>query len=316
MSAPPWASKVKVCVRCGRDCSDVPRTKNPQGRYMCRECYDAEALRLRGREGGAGGGVGAAALKAGVVEVEGQGAIPLEDVLNEGAGLGAHAGVGTARDPRMCASCGMILKESAVICTACGLNSATGLFLNGKPAGAAVRCVKCGYEMRGLKTPRCPECGTINSHALRRKHMLETDHGFRESYLRPAIYGAVGLAVILLVAALGGGWAGVGGHLVVVMGRVVAGAIAFVVCGLIWLGFEAPLPVIAARVAGVAVLASAAADVGGLVPFLGLGVVVPVLIYPALLLDLFDMENSDAAIVTLVTGLVYLGLWLLVLRFI
>ena len=34
---------IKICVLCGEDCSQKPRTKDRKGRYYCRECYD-EAL--------------------------------------------------------------------------------------------------------------------------------------------------------------------------------------------------------------------------------------------------------------------------------
>ncbi len=42
----------KICVICGQDCSNCPRTKDPRGRYYCQPCYEralAAANRCRDR---------------------------------------------------------------------------------------------------------------------------------------------------------------------------------------------------------------------------------------------------------------------------
>ena len=44
MTTPPSSrqpAQGKICIRCGLDCSNRPRTKDLQGRYTCRDCYDA-----------------------------------------------------------------------------------------------------------------------------------------------------------------------------------------------------------------------------------------------------------------------------------
>lgn len=41
------SSPAKICTVCGIDCSSKPRTKDPQGRYTCRECYDRLLERRR-----------------------------------------------------------------------------------------------------------------------------------------------------------------------------------------------------------------------------------------------------------------------------
>jgi len=337
MSAPPWANKVKVCVRCKRDCSSIPRLKNPQGQYICRDCYDRDALGLKDRPVRSLSDPVETGARADVSNPDH--ATPLDEIINSGEGLGAglganddveiqvapedaqhapshaHAGVDTARDPRMCSSCGMVMHHDAVICMACGMNSKTGLFLTGKPAPAGNACVQCGYDMRGLPSPRCPECGTINTRSQRLKHQ-PTEQTIRDNYLRPAIYAALGLAISVPIVGLSVGWSAVGPHLLHTLGAVVAGVIAFAICAIIWLGLEAPIPVIAARMAGVVCLTSAASHFGGLVPFLVLWIVFPVVVYVALLMDLFDIDYSDAAIITLVSVGVWTGMWFAVLRFI
>src|SRR5437867_10526512 len=30
----------KICVACGEDCSNRPRTKDAKGRYFCKPCYE------------------------------------------------------------------------------------------------------------------------------------------------------------------------------------------------------------------------------------------------------------------------------------
>ena len=37
----------KICVICGEDCSDRPRTKDPKGRYYCKPCYEKARQRAR-----------------------------------------------------------------------------------------------------------------------------------------------------------------------------------------------------------------------------------------------------------------------------
>ncbi len=315
MSAPPWAHKAKVCVRCKRDCSGVARIKNPQGQYMCRECYDAEALGLHKRPPGRASQAEDQGPAPGSTEAA-DNSIPLEEVVNAGEGLGAHAhaGVDAPRDPKMCAHCGMILKDSAIICTSCGMNSTTGLFLNGKPASAAHDCVKCGYDMRGLRTARCPECGTVNTRAMRLEH-VPREQELRDNYLRPAVYAALGLLVSVPVVGLRSGWPLVGPHLLWVALGVLAGVIGYAICAVLWVGFEAPLHVGAARIVGVVCLCDAASQFGGIIPFSGLWLIFPCVAYVALLTDLFDMDTQDAVIITLVTSLVFVGLWF-VLRFV
>jgi len=316
-----------VCVRCKRDCSGVARVKNPQGQYMCRECYDTEALGLKGRPGrGVAGaeqphaGEAARFAAPGVVvqsEAAEDNSIPLEEIVNSGEGLGAGASRANGRGPRdmpMCSYCGMPLKDGAIICLGCGMNSTTGLFLNGKPASAAHNCVKCGYDMRGLKTPRCPECGTVNTRAVRLKH-VPREQELRDNYLRPAVYAALGLAVSIPLAGLRFGWTQVPSHLLGLAAGIVAGVIGFCICGLIWLGFETRPAAIAARIAGIVCLTDAASELGALVPFSGLGYILPIVAYVALLSDMFDLDTSDAALVSLVTLGVYVGMWLLLIRY-
>src|SRR4051812_22034747 len=40
-TAMPETATPKTCIRCGADCAGKPRTRDSQGRYMCRPCYES-----------------------------------------------------------------------------------------------------------------------------------------------------------------------------------------------------------------------------------------------------------------------------------
>ena len=67
--------------------------------------------------------------------------------------------------------------------------------------------MSCGYSLAGLKSERCPECGTINS-TRRRKAMADeraVKDTVRQAYLRPVIMFGGGLTVSVVVAMIGAG---------------------------------------------------------------------------------------------------------------
>lgn len=98
----------KICVICKQDCSTRPRVKDPQGRYMCRECHRQAQQQIAAT-------------------------VPTE------AALPAHGLGGQVDDADMfsdlpavsvetqpCASCGMPLSPAVVVCSSCGFNRQTG----------------------------------------------------------------------------------------------------------------------------------------------------------------------------------------------
>jgi len=85
----------KVCVVCGTDCSHKPRTKDPQGRYYCTECYtEASHSREAGDEPGS----------------------PLDELI-------AAAAPPPARSAE-CPRCGRPMAAGAALCTNCGYSAA------------------------------------------------------------------------------------------------------------------------------------------------------------------------------------------------
>ncbi len=103
----------KICRVCGEDCAAKPRTKDPQGRYVCGPCVQRiKAKRAREREQRAAADDAAPAIgleDAGEIDT----AAIRESMLSR---------------PRLepCPSCGKPLEQTAVLCINCGHNRQTG----------------------------------------------------------------------------------------------------------------------------------------------------------------------------------------------
>lgn len=99
----------KVCVICGRDCANVPRQKDPQGRYACKSCLDARAIApSRAKD-----------LLVAPPPKQAPGTPPVDPDANVGYEL-----LGDIPEP--CATCGAPLAKGIVVCTRCGYNAQTG----------------------------------------------------------------------------------------------------------------------------------------------------------------------------------------------
>lgn len=96
----------KLCIACGTDCAGKPRTKDAQGRYMCKPCFEKARTK-------------AAAKPAPKPEP-----IPVEDDGGVLASLLESEGKSVNTEP--CPSCGAGLQGGAVICTTCGHDLRTG----------------------------------------------------------------------------------------------------------------------------------------------------------------------------------------------
>ena len=101
MSSP---SGSKVCVVCGIDCSNKPRTKDAQGRYTCRSCFAAVAAKPKQAR-----------------PVQQPEASDEEAVM--AALLASSPGPAAAET---CPACGNGMAPGAVLCLLCGHNKHTG----------------------------------------------------------------------------------------------------------------------------------------------------------------------------------------------
>lgn len=98
----------KICVACGKDCSDTERVRDKQGRYICGACLSkrkAKAARGTPEKSSKGGSMMAALLE----------------------------GIPDPTSPdNLCPGCGKLLKPEQAICLACGYNLTTGKALRTK----------------------------------------------------------------------------------------------------------------------------------------------------------------------------------------
>jgi hypothetical protein len=105
----------KICIQCGDDCAGKPRTKDAQGRYTCRPCYDKKQA-----------AAAAAPAKAAPDPTSARVAAPAStydidaSLLKELAGEEAAPVTATP-----CPTCGAGMMAGAVICTTCGYNVQT-----------------------------------------------------------------------------------------------------------------------------------------------------------------------------------------------
>lgn len=167
----------KTCVKCGVDCSDRRRVKDNAGHYMCGTCFDA-----------------AKAQPAVATVVTNH----ISDPDDGPIGLAAVDGdIGSARS---CPRCGVLVSESARLCTQCGTNLVTGQ----PPAAPGTRvpraCTSCGYDLRGLPMEcDCPECGTHNTAPKPQRGTRTPKSELANYYIRPAKAGAFGLIALAVI---------------------------------------------------------------------------------------------------------------------
>lgn len=329
----------KTCIKCGQDCSGKPRTKDAQGRYTCRECFDkltaaraaqpAAAVEVKPAKAGvqaaakpvvvtrpaaAAKAVGAAAPAAAAEEP----ALTFDDGAGFGEGLGVEemdAGIAAiaAAQPKECQNCGLFLPQSTVICTRCGLNTQTGKVLGTeKIVGETRQCIKCGYSLKGLKNMKCPECGTVNlvktKEDKQREDIRKTSRAVvRNEYLKPLIMFVVGLAIAVGIASQVG--ADPTGTVILLLIKyavfVPIGVIVFFVCCLLWMGFDAPMHLTALRLAAAFALTDTMYIPSQMLGFYGIGVTICAL--GLILHVLMDLDIQDAIIMAVLLNLVQFG---------
>src|ERR1051326_180246 len=136
MSMPTAPTPTKTCIKCGTDCSNKPRTKDAQGRYTCKACYD-EMVKKAAATRAAPAPVGAVAAKPAAKP----GPKPATESVFDGGDDGAVMASLLESSPGVitetCPSCGNGLTSGAVVCTICGYNKETGRAMGVKVLKAA-----------------------------------------------------------------------------------------------------------------------------------------------------------------------------------
>lgn len=259
----------KICFLCHQDCSDRPRVKDSRGRYLCKACDEARA----GRPGAV---------------APADGFIPLEEAPPE-----------PAARPALCPGCGQPMGGD--ICVHCGYDHRAG------PAGApaptrppdaaapALRCRHCGYDMTGLRTFKCPECGRITTSRARRAADAAVP-GY--SLIRPVILIIVAIALTALLQFLvDRSGASFIRSMVGLAFKIPVLAFVYFTCGLIWIGFDMPWRHVLLRLAAVGAVTTLIGVPVAIIPFIFAQAGIMIFAYFALLARLLDMEVQDAILV-------------------
>jgi hypothetical protein len=223
----------------------------------------------------------------------------------------------TPSDPHkpqfFCPDCGKPMSGQGV-CGLCGFDSrgsASGTVPEHADAHHNPKpCHKCGYDLRGIKALRCPECGTRQaSKDWRTRANLVARDEYRRDLTKPAVIAGIAYLLIFATTIL----ASRSLTAVILSGLTVAGTtlgamIVHSMCALLWIGWDSPLRLAFVRVCAAVAVTHVVSVIGyavGGVLVLGLG---SIIVYGLMLWDLFDMDLPEG----LVQGLFVVIVWIAV----
>lgn len=302
------AAASKVCTKCGIDVAGKPRVKDPHGRYLCQPCFDAvSAAKTESRPAASR----PASKPAPAVEV------PADEGVFGMVDLDALKPLADASKPRelkVCAACGKARDKESVVCVNCGFDERAG-FQRGTGVGASPRkggkttCPSCGYDLKGLKKPKCPECGKVMPLVTEREEReAESQAIARKAWIKPLVLLGIGLAGLCIVGTQRGpgGVEGVATELVEFAVGFPVAAIVYVICGFIWVGFDAPPLRATISLAGAYAAADLLSSVFNLLPIRIVYTTIAfwvgtTTVYGHLLGDMLDMDVQDGFIVAVLT---------------
>ncbi len=271
----------KICARCGRDCSNRRRLKDHHGRYFCAECA-AEADTSR---------------KAVDPLPLADDQPPVSTISNAPPTIEP---IPLADDPipRVPAEPAPPPPSS--------------------PPRSTQRCPECGYDLRGLKKPQCPECGLLLTRSvLRRMHDEKiARETVRSAYLRPAIIFAVFAALLGGTLIYRYGSDGLLALLAGIPGGTIAATITYILCGFLFLGFDAPLRLVVVQIAAVVAGTSFTYAIMGWLPSILLAHFVPAIICVFMMHSELDLDIQDAAFTGIPAAFAMYGVWWVVALYI
>jgi predicted RNA-binding Zn-ribbon protein involved in translation (DUF1610 family) len=217
---------------------------------------------------------------------------------------------------RICLSCSHTVHADNPVCAYCGWDVRKGLPKKFREMEAAPKptCRKCGYELTGLKTNICPECGTRNRLTARG---AELDKNSREitkwAYLRPALMlcgGVGGLILFYGIRYSSEPWFMVFAVVSFAINAVVLWVV-YTLCGLGWIGLDMPHHLAALRLSGILAVATLLLAVLGLVPAPVLALGIAGFAFVWMLHQEMDLEFQDAVIIAILTMGAMTVVWLL-----
>lgn len=205
--------------------------------------------------------------------------------------------------PRVsCPACARMMDADAQICVDCGYDHRKGFTEHsgigaGGVIGGGIECPYCGYDLRGLKQPKCPECGNL----IEREDLVRTPRKIkvpitREMIVRPLIMLVCGLIVAGTVQWLGVSPKATLQYLVgfpIVLG---CGMLAYLMVASWILGFDLPMRVVTLKMAAVYACVDAALFASALTPWWLALLPLIGIAYWLLLAKELDLDWTDALI--------------------
>ncbi|MDQ7012456.1 MAG: zinc ribbon domain-containing protein [Planctomycetota bacterium] len=310
----------KICGICGEDCSDRPRVKDRHGRYYCKACAseraraddDAAPGVAAGAAGGAVGAAAAAALPEDPDTFEldnadpGARPLPIEMLDN-------------TEPTRNCPMCFRSMPRDAKICVSCGYDPEKGIQSSTKIVKKAgkgwtkrtrgYRCDNCGYDLAGLPEPVCPECGTRVD--LSRRARLDEQirsQTFHMEYKKPMVWFAIGFVIVGIALAVKGEPMGFLGYAILLVMQLPFMLLGLWLCQKTFLGEIGTIPLNTVRIASALALGNAVDEI---LPISFFFITPGMIVYLVVLMDLFDIDLSDAIWAAVIMFLAKIGATLL-----
>lgn len=298
----------KLCFRCGEDVSARARTKDARGRYFCVACENA-ARDARGVAPVVDESDEPADL---LTPLEEGHAVEVIELAEEGwtAETSPEPVIAqpvvkvVERDGvRECPGCAAVLGSGAVVCMRCGLNLMTGRNIGGgRGKSGSKKCIKCGYDMSGSPTVRCPECGTVNLKKGSREYDKEMSRQVaREEIRKPLIYMAIGLPIMFVGAWIADG--SVASGVMQLIGFAITlplGVLAFFLVSWWLIGFDEPLWIGGLKLGGIYAATGVAQVVMTAIPIPILWWAIPMFVFFGMLMETFEMEFNEAVIMAII----------------
>ncbi len=336
----------KVCVYCQEDCSTKPRLKDAAGRYACKACADAHGhgASRAGTSAGTRTGSHAPTSAARATTTARGGAragapATRADNADDGLDLAAvlaeaeRAG-GGLQAMRLCPACQTSNATTADTCRECGCDLATGKPASGRLHNAArdarklkgkpsvAKCEECGYSLKGLETPICPECGHVNPCGhVRPDHAVESKKAARAYWIKPVVMIGIGLPIaagaqVYTVTSAGGSVMKALFVFALTQGiYIVCSFVVYLLLGLLFTGFSQSIRLAALSLVALSVSTSAiSAGLSVVIPLPLIPWLITVFCYCGIAADLLDMELKSAFIFGLLCGVAtYIGLPLIII---
>jgi hypothetical protein len=331
----------KICIVCKQDCSKKPRSKDAMGRYVCDGCISKVQAKASApaRET-------QPASKLGQPEQPDRPAQPdivtadeeLVDLLTPppapkagdrqfsklkpSGGGGDVIGVdGDLPDPsvRHCQKCHAAMPGSGRVCQSCGHDPGTMSIekvpkhLRTKPVA---KCQGCGYDMRGAPSDVCPECG--KKQRMEKAGLLAlAEKDAKDALYKPPLlmmgFGWAATVVILLFE----GTSAPAAILVTFLSWLLAvpvGVIAFWLCSLFYIEYDAPWHATAMRLAGIYAVVQVPWALAGVIGINAFGVLALFIFAFVLLIGLYmsvmELDPSEAVLLSFATRGVWFTIYL------